>query len=221
MNYNPKFLELGPSKPIPVGFGSLEPESALSLPKINITTYAFTRGFHCYNCGRLSCRYSVLSFNEEFLIYHDSIETNGKNGSVWTHRAKCVSFWAMLSVLSIFSQASMKISGSPREAASLLHQTSSITFKDYALNPISGTRVIFSMTPKCSKNMCDIDIQQLLPASFKHDKGRGLVQTFILPYEKLSIRPIVLLKLILLSVPKSITSSPEIFVVEKKQTPFL
>lgn len=66
-----------------------------------------------------------------------------------------------------------------------------------------------------------LDIQQLLPASFKHEKGRGFVQTFILPYEKLSTRPFVLLKLILFSGPRSIISSPETFVVEKKQTRFL
>lgn len=56
LEYSRNFLELAPSMAIPVGFGTLMPAPVLSLNVKNKTTYAFTRGFHCNECGRLSCR---------------------------------------------------------------------------------------------------------------------------------------------------------------------
>ncbi|KDR75145.1 hypothetical protein GALMADRAFT_122759 [Galerina marginata CBS 339.88] len=57
LEYHHNFLQLPPSRSIPAGFGDLAPASPLSfLPGDSITNYAFTRGFHCQSCGRLSCR---------------------------------------------------------------------------------------------------------------------------------------------------------------------
>ena len=57
LEYDFGFLKLMASLPIPPDFGKLEPDlpSRLSTDG-TVTSYAFTRGFHCKSCGRLSCR---------------------------------------------------------------------------------------------------------------------------------------------------------------------
>lgn len=57
LEYDSGFLELMTSLPIPPDFGKLKPDlpSRLSTDG-TATSYAFTRGFHCDSCGRLSCR---------------------------------------------------------------------------------------------------------------------------------------------------------------------
>ncbi|KAF8639503.1 hypothetical protein AX17_001408 [Amanita inopinata Kibby_2008] len=59
LDYNPKFLEL--TKPFLLTktmADSLKPSDPISATRDGIiTTYASTRGWHCSQCGRLSCRY--------------------------------------------------------------------------------------------------------------------------------------------------------------------
>jgi hypothetical protein len=60
VDYHPSFLELSPSQPLPPGFegvGHAEGSPLDINPTIIITTYAFSKGYHCVMCGRLSCRY--------------------------------------------------------------------------------------------------------------------------------------------------------------------
>lgn len=57
LEYDFGFLKLMISLPIPPDFGKLKPESPSRLSTNGIvTSYAFTRGFHCDSCGRLTCR---------------------------------------------------------------------------------------------------------------------------------------------------------------------
>ncbi|PPQ68046.1 hypothetical protein CVT25_014507 [Psilocybe cyanescens] len=59
----------------------------------------------------------------------------------------------------------------PREASSLIYQSPSTTLKGYGLNPIS-------------------EITQLAPRSYRHDRGRGMVQTFVMPHHSAKIHHI-------------------------------
>jgi ribosomal protein L37E len=60
LKYNERFLELQPISS-PVGLDQdLRPRLPTQNPTDGInTTYTFTRGWHCRNCGRLSTRYSI------------------------------------------------------------------------------------------------------------------------------------------------------------------
>ncbi|KAF8973055.1 hypothetical protein BDZ97DRAFT_1648790 [Flammula alnicola] len=58
LDYHPSFLKLPPCKTIPSGFQIIKPFLPTETsPSGTITNYFFTRGFHCAECGRLSCRY--------------------------------------------------------------------------------------------------------------------------------------------------------------------
>ena len=60
LDYHPSFLDLPPSQPLPPGFESVGHAKDLKseMDSISITTsYAFSRGYHCGECRRLSCRY--------------------------------------------------------------------------------------------------------------------------------------------------------------------
>ena len=60
LDYHSSFLDLPPSQPLPPGFESVGHAEgvAVEMDPIGITTsYTFSRGYHCVNCGRLSCRY--------------------------------------------------------------------------------------------------------------------------------------------------------------------
>jgi len=57
LEYDSRFLELMTPLPIPPDFGKLKPDLPACLSTDGtVTSYAFTRGFHCNSCGRLSCR---------------------------------------------------------------------------------------------------------------------------------------------------------------------
>lgn len=57
LEYDLDFLKLMTSLPLPADFGKLKPDPPPRLStEGTVTTYAFTRGFHCNSCGRLSCR---------------------------------------------------------------------------------------------------------------------------------------------------------------------
>lgn len=65
LDYHPSFLALPPSQPLPPGFESVGHAEGLALelnPTDITTSYAFSRGYHCINCGRLSCRYVSVSW---------------------------------------------------------------------------------------------------------------------------------------------------------------
>lgn len=56
LQYNSQFLQLAPANTLAVPAENLQPASPL-LTSYGLTTdYAYTRGWHCKNCGRLSCR---------------------------------------------------------------------------------------------------------------------------------------------------------------------
>lgn len=60
LDYHPSFLDLPPSQPLPPGFEGVGHAEGVALelnPTCITTSYAFSRGYHCVNCGRLSCRY--------------------------------------------------------------------------------------------------------------------------------------------------------------------
>lgn len=56
LEYRPEFLALKEECHLPMGFGDLRPSVPAADSGIN-TTYAFSRGWHCQKCGRLSCRF--------------------------------------------------------------------------------------------------------------------------------------------------------------------
>ncbi|KAJ7752927.1 hypothetical protein B0H16DRAFT_1545390 [Mycena metata] len=58
LDYNPKFLSVIDSRPLPFSYqGTLLPMQLVPNPKDGVTTsYAYSRGWHCRKCGRLSCR---------------------------------------------------------------------------------------------------------------------------------------------------------------------
>lgn len=78
LEYNVDFLRLSRSFLLPTSLADVRPEPPI-LPIHGITTtYAFTRGWHCRICGRLSCRY-VSSSN--FIARPKWLETRFK----WEH----------------------------------------------------------------------------------------------------------------------------------------
>ncbi|KAF7375346.1 2OG-FeII-Oxy-2 domain-containing protein [Mycena sanguinolenta] len=58
VDYNPEFLAVIDHRPLPIAFrGALLPKPPVPAPKDGVTTsYAYSRGWHCRICGRLSCR---------------------------------------------------------------------------------------------------------------------------------------------------------------------
>ncbi|KAJ6468227.1 hypothetical protein C8R45DRAFT_837821, partial [Mycena sanguinolenta] len=58
VDYNPEFLSVIDHRPLPISFrGALLPKPPDPAPKDGVTTsYAYSRGWHCRKCGRLSCR---------------------------------------------------------------------------------------------------------------------------------------------------------------------
>ncbi|KAF8145469.1 hypothetical protein K438DRAFT_1871990 [Mycena galopus ATCC 62051] len=58
LDYNPEFLTVIDHRPLPFSFrGALAPKPPVPTPKDGVTTsYAYSRGWHCRKCGRLSCR---------------------------------------------------------------------------------------------------------------------------------------------------------------------
>ena len=57
LEYDLDFLKLMTSLSVPPDFGKLKPDPPPRLSTDGtVTSYAFTRGFHCNSCGRLSCR---------------------------------------------------------------------------------------------------------------------------------------------------------------------
>ncbi|KAJ6582334.1 hypothetical protein B0H19DRAFT_1118091 [Mycena capillaripes] len=58
LDYNPNFLAVIDSRPLPISYqDQLLPKPPVLAPKDGITTsYAYSRGWHCRKCGRLSCR---------------------------------------------------------------------------------------------------------------------------------------------------------------------
>ncbi|KAJ7231418.1 hypothetical protein B0H12DRAFT_210099 [Mycena haematopus] len=58
LEYNPQFLSVIDPRPLPFSFrGMLLPKPPVPAPRNGITTsYAYSRGWHCRKCGRLSCR---------------------------------------------------------------------------------------------------------------------------------------------------------------------
>ncbi|KAJ7085343.1 hypothetical protein C8R43DRAFT_909216, partial [Mycena crocata] len=58
LEYSPDFLAIIDHRPLPASFqGTLIPPPPVFVPTDGITTTAkFNRGWHCENCGRLSCR---------------------------------------------------------------------------------------------------------------------------------------------------------------------
>ncbi|KXN90984.1 hypothetical protein AN958_03051 [Leucoagaricus sp. SymC.cos] len=61
LEYNPRFLELAPADSLAIPVDTLEPEWPLSRSEGRTTDYAYTRGWHCKKCGRLSCRLIIFS----------------------------------------------------------------------------------------------------------------------------------------------------------------
>ena len=61
LDYDPMFLQL--TKPfvvIEALVKSLRPSMPISAPDNGVvTSYALTKGWHCSQCGRLSCRYAL------------------------------------------------------------------------------------------------------------------------------------------------------------------
>ncbi|KAF9452750.1 hypothetical protein P691DRAFT_756135 [Macrolepiota fuliginosa MF-IS2] len=57
LQYNPQFLQLAPADALAVPAEKLEPGLPLITSQGLTTDYAYTRGWHCKSCGRLSCRY--------------------------------------------------------------------------------------------------------------------------------------------------------------------
>ncbi|TFK44332.1 hypothetical protein BDQ12DRAFT_730402 [Crucibulum laeve] len=58
LEYELEFLKISTPHSLPPGYGSLLPPPPMPENSDGITTdYAFTRGWHCTRCGRLSCRY--------------------------------------------------------------------------------------------------------------------------------------------------------------------
>ncbi|KAJ7911217.1 hypothetical protein B0H13DRAFT_2482869, partial [Mycena leptocephala] len=60
LDYNPKFLAVIDPRPLPMSYqDQFLPKPPVLAPKDGITTsYAYSRGWHCRKCGRLSCRYA-------------------------------------------------------------------------------------------------------------------------------------------------------------------
>ncbi|KAJ7034402.1 hypothetical protein C8F04DRAFT_573004 [Mycena alexandri] len=58
LNYNPEFLSVIDPRPLPFSYrGTLLPTKLVLNPSDGVTTtYAYSRGWHCRKCGRLSCR---------------------------------------------------------------------------------------------------------------------------------------------------------------------
>ncbi|KAJ6590248.1 hypothetical protein B0H10DRAFT_806878 [Mycena sp. CBHHK59/15] len=58
LEYNSEFLKLIDNRPLPINYrGTLEPKPPVLTPENGVTTtYAYSRGWHCRRCGRLSCR---------------------------------------------------------------------------------------------------------------------------------------------------------------------
>ena len=58
LEYDSDFLKLMTSEslPVPLDFGKLKPDPPRLSTDGTVTSFAFTRGFHCTSCGRLSCR---------------------------------------------------------------------------------------------------------------------------------------------------------------------
>ncbi|KAF9464938.1 hypothetical protein BDZ94DRAFT_1189835 [Collybia nuda] len=57
LDYNTNFLHLSCSFVLPTSLADIRPLSPTPSANDITTTHAFTRGWHCRNCGRLSCRY--------------------------------------------------------------------------------------------------------------------------------------------------------------------
>ncbi|KAF8813860.1 hypothetical protein BYT27DRAFT_7334882 [Phlegmacium glaucopus] len=127
LEYDFGFLELTMSLPIPPDFGKLKPNlpSCLSTNG-TVTNYAFTRGFHCNSCGRLSCRFKWEKWECANCGYY--LEVAGP-----VHKAK--DFWS---------------------------NSLPIGYKDHFINKISK-------------------IEQQPIRGFRHEKGMGNIQSFILP----------------------------------------
>ncbi|KAF8160743.1 hypothetical protein B0H34DRAFT_697920 [Crassisporium funariophilum] len=75
LDYYPDFLKLLPSTAIPPGFGKLEPSLPMSVPADGVvTSYAFTRGWRCDRCGRLSCRYNWEQWECMHCLHNHKVE---------------------------------------------------------------------------------------------------------------------------------------------------
>lgn len=57
LEYNPEFLRLAHVDSLAIPTEKLEPEPPILSSRGPTTDYAYTRGWHCNKCGRLSCRY--------------------------------------------------------------------------------------------------------------------------------------------------------------------
>jgi hypothetical protein len=61
LEYTENFLKLQPMPALATGGGKLQPTFPV-MPANNVTTnYAFTRGWHCSKCGRLSSRFGLFT----------------------------------------------------------------------------------------------------------------------------------------------------------------
>lgn len=81
LDYDPKFLQL--TKPfvvIEALVKSLRPSMPISAPDNGVvTSYALTKGWHCSQCGRLSCRYAL---REVHYTLYDNHLYQGQMGEI-------------------------------------------------------------------------------------------------------------------------------------------
>ena len=81
LEYNAQFLQLLPPFVLPSDMRDIRPAlPVMSAPDGITTTHLFARGWHCPQCGRLSCRYVSSSISRSFARVSE--DSSGNIGNV-------------------------------------------------------------------------------------------------------------------------------------------